>query len=501
MQTQNLNSTQPRRRLRQVLAVALSTLILAACGSSGGSESIGTHPGGAIPWNPQPGSGDTDGAQFPKPRGLSEKAFTSSGRVYSPMDILSYTLTLDFDARAKTLSGTALISFQQNTLSRPVFLLDGTVRSVKLNGASVDQGRVKDPDGKNNLVYLDQELREGETAVAEVKYTIPSDRISYTGGGVGFLTDMADLIGRFFERWAPANFEDDQFPLTIRFLVRNSTSQHQVFANGDVTQVSNEEWVVKFPAHYTSSAFFAHLTNRPVTVKTMTYQGMSRAIPVVVYSSDSGLVDKALQNLPALFQEMEADYGPYPHPGFIAYIGKSTGGMEYVGATITSLKSLAHELHHCWFARGVLPAEGRSGWIDEAIASWRDHGYKRASSLLSRSKTNLASVSEYQRGTPSNSYADGRALLGEWDHLLADRGGLKPFLRLLHERYSKKLLTTEEFWFFMEEVSGLDLEPYFERYVYAGRDVTAPQEKVELFDATGSLHPTTLTDEELEQLR
>jgi hypothetical protein len=63
--------------------------------------------------------------------------------------------------------------------------------------------------------------------------------------------------------------------------------------------------------------------------------------------------------------------------------------MEYCGATMTDPGALGHELTHSWFARGVMPANGNTGWIDEAVASWRDDGYPRASRAPNRSAVNL----------------------------------------------------------------------------------------------------------------
>ena len=78
-------------------------------------------------------------------------------------------------------------------------------------------------------------------------------------------------------------------------------------------------------------------------------------------------------------RELEQTYGPYPHEALLIYCtGNISGGMEYAGATMTSLEALGHEITHSWFARGVMPANGNAGWIDEAIARWRDRGYPRA---------------------------------------------------------------------------------------------------------------------------
>src|SRR5690606_28199516 len=100
------------------------------------------------------------------------------------------------------------------------------------------------------------------------------------------------------------------------------------------------------------------------------YHGLEKEIPVLVYSPRSDLADSGLARALSVLAELEGTYGPYAHAKMVAYITPDGGGMEYCGATMTSLWALEHEFTHSWFARGVMPADGNAGWIDEAIASW-----------------------------------------------------------------------------------------------------------------------------------
>lgn len=503
-------------RFGRSFPVALSLIFSLGLSGCGSSSSGGGVADASLPpdsnWSPDPGSSSnpTPAPIHPdpsyRPRGLSSKAFTIGTRTIAPMDMEAQDLTLTLDAKAQTTVGESTISFHQNSNSRPAFLLDATVRSIRLDGADVPFSRVSDPVGKNTLVMIDRALSSGATHVAEVRYQLPSARVSYQGGGVGFLTDMADLLARFFDKWGPANFEDDQFALTLRFVVKNATSNHQVFANGAVSHPAANEWVVRYPSNYNSSSFFAHLTNRSLTVNRFSYQGLERSIPITVYSANAANVATVSAQIPKLFQELERDYGPYLHPGFVVYLNDYNGGIEFAGATITQPRSVSHELFHSWFARGVMPAEGRAGWIDEAAASWRDHGYARLTSLLSRTPTSLGNGSIYDRATPSNSYGDGRALLGELDQLFASRGGMKALFRGLFAKYKGRLITTAEFRSYLEETTGVDLGTYFDRYVYGGKTmpfaVSPAMATASGDDGSGdSFHPPSLTEEELQALR
>jgi hypothetical protein len=178
--------------------------------------------------------------------------------------------------------------------------------------------------------------------------------------------------------------------------------------------------------------------------------------------------------------------------------------MEYSGATITSLGALDHELFHSWFARGVMPGEGRSGWIDEALASWRDYGYFQADSLLQRDPTQIAGFSPFRKSTPSNCYQDGRRLIAELDVSLADFGGMRKLPRSFFERYRHRVVTTEEFWSFLELKTGENLRPFFERYAFGIASGDSSAEKVgspEEGLRPRSFHPPPLTRDEVLRLR
>jgi hypothetical protein len=157
---------------------------------------------------------------------------------------------------------------------------------------------------------------------------------------------------------------------------------------------------------------------------------------------------------------------------------------------MTSLGALGHEITHSWFARGVMPANGNAGWIDEAIARWRDLGYPRASAVNRRPPVNLAGFSPYRRHTPRQSYAMGSLLLSELDRLFAP-GGLRPILATLFRQRRRQPITTRLFQELLEQVTGVSLAATFDRYVY-GRDDGADGDlhemgpsMDELFDASG----------------
>ena len=436
-----------------------------------------------------------------RPVNLSSKTYTLDGQVYSPMNFVTQDLSFIFDVKAKRALGKSIITFEMSEVGIPYFELLATVREIKLNNNIVSFKKIQDPEGqKQTFIALDSSLNPGGRYDLELTYELLPTQLSFACGGVKLLTNMTDLnTSRYFENWGPVSFEDDAFSLSLNLKILNSTSTHALYTNGAATKIDGTEWKINFPDYYTKSSFYVHLTNATDLIsKKFIYQGLEREISVQVYSETASLVKDAVATLPSLFAEFETDYGPYAHSTFTAYMHKGSGGMEYVGATITSLGSLDHELLHSWFARGVMPAEGRSGWIDEAFASWRDYNYFQAPSLLSRAATNLAGYSPYRKSTANNSYVDGRQLVAELDRLFADFGGMKPMMKLFFERYKHRVVTNEELWNFLSSLSLMNLDAYFQRYTLGAM---SPQVQSLSHDQNDSKHPHPLTPEEVLNLR
>jgi hypothetical protein len=139
--------------------------------------------------------------------------------------------------------------------------------------------------------------------------------------------------------------------------------------------------------------------------------------------------------------------------------------MEYCGATITTLRALEHEIFHSWFGRGVMPANGNAGWIDEAVATWRDNSYPVGDPTQPDPAVNQAGWSPYRRGTPQTAYKEGALLLSKVDHIF--ERGLKAILGRWFMERRRQAVTTDEFLNFLRAQGHADrLDPLFRKYVY-----------------------------------
>jgi hypothetical protein len=273
----------------------------------------------------------------------------------------------------------------------------------------------------------------------------------------------------FLEQYIPSNFEFDQYQIKLNLnFAGTKKAKQDIYTNGRVVSTSPNSFEVTFPEYFTVSCPYFHLTPKGQKKRIdFTYKSVDgRHLPVTVYTSWWSHPKKFKKEAEKIFKELEADYGPWGHDGLVAYETlPGTGGMEHSGATQTSLAALDHEMLHSYFAKGIMPANGNSGWIDEAIASWRDKGYQR-NPTTGFTGSNLGGHSVYKRNTDDRAYALGAAFMAYLDYRLQDRGGLKAFLRGYFQTYNHQVITNEHFKNNLEFFSGLNLEDAFSSYIF-----------------------------------
>lgn len=390
-----------------------------------------------------------------------------------------YEITYDLAKKLTTVR--SRIEFDSRSLGSPIFDLVPEAKNVYLDGMPVAVESITAPNG-SKLRVVGAVISDGHH-VLEMENTIRENvKYLWWKRGVHSAFWIRDLRERMFlEQYVPSNFEYDQYQMTfvIKF-IGNDRIKQDIYTNGEVKELEHNVYQIDFPSYFTVSCPYFHTTPKGRMRRfDYTYKSISgREIPMTVYSpwylKTSSFKRYSLQ----VMEELEADYGAWGHPRFLAYgTLPGTGGMEHSGATATSLAALDHEMLHSYFAKGVMPANGNSGWIDEAIASWRDYGYQRLVTPGFES-SGIAKHSVYNRQTDSRSYALGREFMGYLDYRLQNVGGLKAFLRAYFAAYNHQVVTTEHFKNNLEFFSGLDLTEDFNTYVW-GEDRTEEKKSLE----------------------
>ena len=413
---------------------------------------------------------------------LSPPDFERSGIRHIYVDFKSAEYDLSYDVIWKRTRVKTVIKFRAYSEGSPVFDLVPRPRKALLDGVPVSIVETTSPSGSiirrlNTTVGPGLHTLSLENSVNEnVRYHPLSKSVS----SAFWIRDLKER--KFLEQYVPSNFEYDQYQITLRLsFLGVKRARQDIFTNGKLTKLSSNSYEIVFPDYFTVSCPYFHTTPKGQKKKLEFYYTSinGREIPVTVYTSWWSHPQKFKTHVVEIFKELERDYGPWAHPSFVAYETlPGTGGMEHSGATQTSLGALDHEMLHTYFAKGVMPSDGNAGWIDEAIASWRDYGYQRKI-LPDFSGSNLGKAPAYQRHTDSRAYYLGREFMAYLDYRLQDVGGLKAFLRGYFHAYKHTVVTQEHFKNNLEFFSGIDLTDSFTTYVWGENDPKSDNQRMD----------------------
>lgn len=394
---------------------------------------------------------------------------SSNGRaIFVDFKTAEYNVT--YDLANEVTSVKSRISFHATKIGKPLFDLVPKPSVVKIDGKVVKQTEIELPGKVSKMRLVEENITEGDhvlevenTFITNVSYDSKTSRVS----SAFWIRDLKSRM--FLEQYVPSNVEFDQYKMTLNV---NFTGVKKIdqefFTNGTLTQTSPLSYKIEYPEYFTVSCPYFH-TNKKDFLRRMDFEYTSisgRKIPMTVYSErilkTSQFKDYSIE----VMAELEKDYGAWEHPSFVAYgTMPGLGGMEHSGATATSLAALDHEMLHSYFAKGVMPANGNSGWIDEAIASWRDKGYQR-NPTVGFGGSNLGSGSIYKRNTDDRAYDLGAKFMAYLDYRLQDVGGLKAYLKGYFAAYKHTVITQEHFKNNLEFFSGLNLTQDFGTYIW-----------------------------------
>lgn len=425
-------------------------------------------------------------------------AVSAGTAVFVDFSKAHYKLTYDFVNQTATV--VSEITFSSPRAGKPIFDLIAKPDDLRLNGQPVAHRLVDLPGEESKVRVVWQDVAPGTHTLSmqhQVTTNVSFDSKAEKVRSAWWIRDLRSRL--FIEQYVPTNLEFDQYAMTldVNFVGRRNTRtyEQELMHNGQLTKTGVNSYRIQYPDWYMASAPYFHTFPKGAfTVRRFDMPSVGgRSIPFTIYSSGSSNTTKFVNYAKEVFVELEKDYGAWGHDQFVAY-GSGLGGMEHAGATMTSIGALDHEMFHCYFAKGVMPSNGNSGWIDEGLASWRDRGYP---ALPTTGRVaNLANRSVYARNTDDRAYRVGSDLFGHIDFLMQNTGGLKAFLRGYFATYHRTLITADHFRNNLEFFSGLNLWPLFQDQVYrnppANSKVVAPSE--------GDLNHPHLTEAQLRSL-
>lgn len=393
------------------------------------------------------------------------------------VDFLSVEHSITYNVTNKVASAVSVIKFLQSEEGSPVIDLVSTPTEIQLDGKNITSSVVQTPGKETKVRLLNQALVAGEHTVTIS--TLISSLVKFEKGNVNSAFWYTDLTDRsYLEKYLPSNFEFDQAPMEFKVKFVGAASPQEIYTNGEINWLSTDEAQIKFPNYFTSSSVFFHTAPKGQLLE-LNYDYPSKsgkALPVRIYTSKNAGVsylNSAKASIEKILNELETDYIAFPHPRLLVYLsdpGMDLGGMEYCGATITSMRALSHELFHSYVGRGLMPANGNSGWIDEAIASWRDDEYPNIQSMNGAS-VNMSNAGPYTRKTNRSAYDHGEDFMSYLDFKLKDGGGLRPFIKNYLETKIFTPYTIDTFVGEMEKHFATSIMPDFKAYTFKGRAI------------------------------
>lgn len=387
-----------------------------------------------------------------------------------------YEITFDIPKARTFVKST--IHFTNDERGLPIFDLVDSPTKITIDGQSSDSQKIEAPRGNGDDFV---EFRVVSQIVDPGNHTLVIEHelksAQYGKGTVSNGFFMSDLGSRaLLERFLPANFEYDQLSMRFTIEVIGATEEEVIFTNGPLKQESSNLWSISFPNYFNQSSVYFHIRPKNGTeILNFNYSSIDdRKLPVTIYKTSGrdnleDIKDLVTDSL-AKFEKL---YGAFPHPTLTVYISNVGGGMEYSGATITNDWALPHELAHSFFGRGVMPANGNAGWIDEAMATLVGGPYTADPNNVQ--SVNMSNHSVYYRDNDGNGYTYGMnflAFLGLQFNQKNKTSSMNGFLKTWSEIAGKKVTTVQMLQTSLENYSKLNLGALFQKYVLGNAKAT-----------------------------
>ncbi|MEJ7912269.1 MAG: M1 family metallopeptidase [Chitinophagaceae bacterium] len=416
------------------------------------------------------------------------------------IDVQHYKYDIELTDASDAITGKATIRVTFLAGSSQLLLQLASLDGEKgmLAYAVTEGGKKLQVAHRNNelLIYLSQAAKTGEVRSFEISYMgVPDDGLIISKNKFGDRTFFADNWPNRAHRWLPCNDVPGD-KASVEFIV-TAPAVYKVISNGLLLE---EKFINggRKRTHWKEDL--------PIPTKVMVI-GAARfavkevdsayAVPVTawLYPQDSakGFHDYSLAD--DILRFFETYIGPYPYKK-LANVQSTTmfGGMENASAifygekTVTGTRSsealMAHEIVHQWFGNTATEKSFAHLWLSEGFATYLTNMYVEhrhgRDSLVQRLQNERAQVIDFAQKWPqpvvdsisgfmellnANSYQKGGWVL----HMLRTEAGDSVFKKIIqnyYKRYQWANADTRDFQKVAEEVSGKNLDVFFNQWLY-----------------------------------
>lgn len=425
------------------------------------------------------------------------------------VDVLHLKLDVTPDFRARTVAGTATITFKPIAKPLPALVLhqkDLDILEVSASHAVRDHDKLDE----ELRVTFERPIPAGETASVVVRYEAePKEGLYFRTRELGYAPGDEHIWtqGETHEarHWYPSfDYPNERFTSEI---VCRVPADMTVLSNG--TEVSNEvdaatglrtsRWKIAKPhVNYLVALVAGHLRKLSATHR-------DTPIGLYVQPSEFAEAENTFDGIVEMMKFFEDEIGvPYPWSRYnqVTIFDPHFGGME--NTTLTTLNVLtlhrkdvtgnlrdsrglvAHELVHQWFGDYVTCKDWSHIWLNEGFATYYSQlhlrhvkGEDEFRYAMLRQRDNITGRKDrtpvvQRRYENANRLFTYRAYTkGSWIlHMLRAQLGEDLFrkaMRTYLERNALKSVVTEDLNRVLEAVAGRSFDPFFDQWVYHAR--------------------------------
>jgi len=440
-----------------------------------------------------------------------QETFANATPKYAPdrtFDLLHVKVQIDVDAKKRSYQGISTNTLSPLRDGAPIVFHAGA--NLAIDRVSVDAKPVKFRR-EGEMIIVESSAKRGQKVVVSTAFRVVSDPegglMAYGGwhwveptaeqpNRVGFWTQGETELNR---QWAPTwDYPND---MATSETITRVPADWMVVSNGDLVAntvsggIRTVHWRMSQP-HVT---YLISLVGGPFDIEKAAWR--KKELWYVVPRGKKHLIEDSFSDTKDMLDffsrvtGVEYAWSKYAQNAVYEF----GGGMENVSSTTLGEDSLtdrregfrnmsslnSHELAHQWFGDFVTCKDWGHIWLNESFATYFQMAYfehARGANAYTRELVNatqsyLDEAKRYQRPIATNRYPDGDAMFdshaypkgGMVLHTLRRHLGDAAFYEGIKHYLTKhrhEPVETSQFCRAMSESSGINLEPFFDQWVY-----------------------------------
>lgn len=424
------------------------------------------------------------------------------------LDLLNYSIDLeiiDFTGRRIEGSTTIDFSFLEEDASQMVLdLLQLVIDSIQLDGTTTNY----DYNGNQIRIVFPDDIDTEVMHQVEVFYQGTPTVAASNFGGLAFSSGIAYNLGIGLGE-NPYNFGRSWFPCFDNFVERSTFDLNIVSANGRKAYCSGD--FVEEVDLGDGQLRRSYRINQPMTTylvgvavsdfvtveSSHTGQYGTYPIQLVARPGDIGSMDDSFEFLGDAIDGFESWYGPYIWSR-VGFVLTPVGAMEHVhniayptatgtsGPNFAQNRLMAHELAHQWWGNVTTLSSPANMWIKEGNAEYGAHLFTEyvlgKGPFIDQMRDNQLDVLRnahieddgfqplsgipYEQTYGVHTYNKGAAVLHNMRSYMGDTLFSQAQTAVLQD-LTFSSVDAEEYRDHLSMVSGLDMDPFFDAWIFS----------------------------------